>query len=64
MIKNFDELMQKVKLAPRGTAVIAAAQTESALDAAILAKREGVAESLLVGDKSGILQLLEKMLLI
>ncbi len=61
MIKNFDELMQKVKLAPRGTAVIAAAQTESALDAAILAKREGVAESLLVGDKSGILQLLEKM---
>jgi len=61
MINNFDELMQKVKLAPRGTAVIAAAQTESALDAAILAKREGVAESLLVGDKSGILQLLEKM---
>ncbi|MDD4099973.1 MAG: phosphate acyltransferase [Candidatus Cloacimonetes bacterium] len=61
MIKNFDELMQKVKLAPRGTAVIAAAQTESALDAAILAKREGVAESLLVGDKSGILQLLDKM---
>ena len=61
MIKNFDELMQEVKLAPRGTAVIAAAQTESALDAAILAKREGVAESLLVGDKSGILQLLEKM---
>ena len=61
MIKNFDELMQKVKLAPRGTAVIAAAQTESALDAAILAKRESITKNLLISDKSGILQLLEKM---
>lgn len=61
MIKNFDELLDRVKQARRGTVVIAAAHTESVLDAAILAKREDLAESLLVGDKAGILQLLEKM---
>lgn len=61
MIKNFDELLQQVKQAPRGTVVIAAAHTASVLDAAILAKREALAESLLVGDKAAILELLNKM---
>ncbi|MCB5252227.1 MAG: bifunctional enoyl-CoA hydratase/phosphate acetyltransferase [Candidatus Cloacimonadaceae bacterium] len=61
MIKNFDELIMRVKEARRGTAVIAAAQTESVLDAAILAKKEGLAESILVGDAKAIQELLQKM---
>jgi len=61
MIKNFDELLNQVKQARRGTVVIAAAHTESVLDAAILAKQEGLAESLLVGDKSAIIKLLEQL---
>lgn len=61
MIKNFDELLTKLKAARRGTAVIAAAQTPSVLDAAILAKDQGLAESILVGDKAAILELLNEM---
>ncbi|MDD3524661.1 MAG: phosphate acyltransferase, partial [Candidatus Cloacimonetes bacterium] len=61
MIKDFNELIQKVKEAKRGTVVIAAAQTESVLDAAILAKQENLAESILVGDASAIRELLQKM---
>lgn len=61
MIKNFDELLTKLKAAKRGTAVIAAAQTPSVLDAAILAKDQTLAESILVGDKKEILELLDKM---
>ena len=60
MIKNFDELIMRVKEARRGTAVIAAAQTESVLDAAILAKKEGLAESILVGDAKAIQELFTK----
>ena len=61
MIKNFDELIARVKEGKRGTAIIAAAQTESVLDAAILAKKEGLAESILVGDAKAIQELLNKM---
>ncbi len=61
MFKNFDEMITRVKNTRRGTVVIAAAQTESVLDAAILAKREGLAESILVGDKQGIRDLLQKL---
>lgn len=61
MIKDFNELLQKVKNAKRGTVVIAAAQTESVLDAAILAKNESLAESILVGDAIVIRELLQKM---
>jgi phosphate butyryltransferase len=61
MIKNFDELILRVKQARRGSVVIAAAQTESVLDAAILAKKEGLADSILVGDAQKIKDLLHKM---
>jgi phosphate butyryltransferase len=61
MIKDFNELIQKVKAAKRGTVVIAAAHTESVLDAAILAKRESLAECILVGDAPAIKELLQKM---
>jgi phosphate butyryltransferase len=61
MIKNFDELILRVKQARRGSVVIAAAQTESVLDAAILAKKEGLADNILVGDAQKIKDLLHKM---
>ncbi|MCB5270279.1 MAG: bifunctional enoyl-CoA hydratase/phosphate acetyltransferase [Candidatus Cloacimonetes bacterium] len=61
MIKNFDEMILRVKEAKRGTVVIAAAQTESVLDAAILAKKEGLADSILVGDAKAIQDLLDKL---
>ncbi len=59
MFKNFDEMINHVKHNRKGTVVIAAAQTDSVLDAAILAKRENLAESILVGDKAAILTLLQ-----
>jgi phosphate butyryltransferase len=59
MFKNFDEMISHVKQNRKGTVVIAAAQTESVLDAAILAKRENLAESILVGDKTAILSILQ-----
>ncbi|MDD3234783.1 MAG: bifunctional enoyl-CoA hydratase/phosphate acetyltransferase [Candidatus Cloacimonetes bacterium] len=61
MYKDFDEMMGKVKQGRKGTVIIAAAQTESVLDAAILAKRENLADSILVGDKSAILSLLHDL---
>lgn len=61
MYKNFDELVTQVKQKRKGTVIIAAAQTESVLDAAILAKRDNLAESILVGDKPAILALLQQL---
>ena len=61
MFKNFDEMISHVQQRRKGTVVIAAAQTESVLDAAILAKRENLAESILVGDKRTILNLLQSL---
>jgi phosphate butyryltransferase len=61
MYKNFDDMVADVKAQRRGTVIIAAAQTESVLDAAVLAKREGLAECLLVGDKPQIQALLQQM---
>lgn len=61
MFKDFNEMVQAVKTRKRGTVIVAAAQTESVLDAAILAKQENLADSLLVGDKPAILALLEKL---
>lgn len=61
MIRNFDELIAKVKQSRKGTVVIAAAQTESVLDAAILAKQENLADCILVGDEPAIRKLLSDM---
>ncbi len=61
MFKNFDEMIAQVKQSRKGTVVIAAAQTETVLDAAVLAKRENLAESILVGDKTAILNLLQSL---
>ena len=58
MIRDFNEMLDKVKERPNRTVVIAAAHTDSALEAAVEAKRENIAESLLIGDKSYILECL------
>jgi len=60
MIKNFDELMEKVKSHPvKRKVVIAAAQTETAIEAAVEAKQEQIADSLLIGDKATIQNILQ-----
>ncbi len=61
MFKNFDEMLQHVKTNCQGTAIIAGAQTESAMEAAILAKKQGLCDSILVGDGAVIRDLLQKM---
>ncbi|MBT5421295.1 MAG: phosphate acetyltransferase, partial [Candidatus Cloacimonetes bacterium] len=60
MIKNFEQLITKVKQMKNKTVVIAAAHTSSAIDAAIMAKKENIADSLLVGDKQYIDKYLHK----
>ena len=51
MIKNFEQLLAKVKEMKNKTVVIAAAHASSAIDTAIMAKKENIANSLLIGDK-------------
>ena len=52
MIKNFDEMLNKVRSnAVKKKVIVASAQTETAIEAAVLAKQENLADSLLVGDK-------------
>ena len=51
MIKNFEQLMTKVKEMKNKTVVIAASHTSSAIDAAVLAKKENIADCLLISDK-------------
>ncbi|MDO9578906.1 MAG: phosphate acyltransferase [Candidatus Cloacimonadales bacterium] len=60
MIKNFDALLQKVKKHQNKTVAIAAAHAYSALEAAVEAYRENIADSLLIGDKAYILDLLKQ----
>ena len=50
MINNFDQLLTKVKEIENKIIVIAAAHTESVLDAAIMAKNKNIADSILVGN--------------
>lgn len=61
MFRNFDEMKDYVKQGRRGRVVIAAAQTDSVLDAAILAAQEDLADCILVGDAGAIRKLLETM---
>lgn len=61
MIRNLDELVQAVKQGPRRTAVVAAAQTETAVEAAVMAKREGMADCILTGDKAVIESYVQKL---
>ena len=61
MFKNFAEMLNYVKQNRKGTALIAGAQIESALEAAVLAKKECLCESILIGDKREILRLLQQI---
>lgn len=60
-MQNFNEMLEIVRKKERKKAIIAAAQTESVLDAAILAYREGIADSILVGNASAIKKILTEM---
>ena len=55
MIKNFDEILESLRSnSKKKTVIIAAAQGESAIEAAVMAKQNDLADSLLVGDKAEI----------
>jgi phosphate butyryltransferase len=60
MLKNFDELIDILKTKDNKTVIIAAAHFPTAIEAAVLAKKENIAESLLVGNRDFIIQFLEK----
>jgi len=55
MIKNFDELIDKVKELPPKRVVIPAAHTMAAVYCATLAKEEGIGDFLLIGDREKII---------
>ena len=58
---NFDEMIMKVKGASsKARLVVAAAGDEHTLDAVVEARREGIIEPVLVGDKAVILEILSK----
>lgn len=59
-IRTFFDLMSEVKKEPKKTIAIAAAHTGAVLDAAINAWKEGIASSLLIGNKKYILAYLRK----
>jgi len=60
MIKSFDELLTNIKHQKNPkTVIIAAAQSESVLEAAVMAKKEEIANCFLVGDKKTIQKILE-----
>jgi phosphate butyryltransferase len=60
-MRDFNEMLDIVRTKERKKAIIAAAQTESVLDAAILAYREGIADSILVGNATLIKEMLMNM---
>ncbi len=60
--KNFEELIEKVKKRPeRKRMAVAAANDEHTLEAVFRARKEGIAEPVLVGDKAQIEAILKKM---
>lgn len=59
---NFDELIAKVKDEPiRKRMAVAVAGDEHTLDAVMHARKEGIIEPILVGDKEVILEIIDKM---
>lgn len=59
MLKSFDELTQKVKNMENKNVVIAAAHTDTALEAALMVKRERLANCILVGEGAYISEYLD-----
>ncbi len=60
MVRNFDELLEKLKMQENKTVVVAAAHGASAIEAAVLAKKEQFADSLLIGDENYIRKFLQE----
>lgn len=60
MITNFDAMLAKAKTVKGKTVVVAAAQSGTALEAAVMAKQEGLADSILTGDEKLIRQYLHE----
>ena len=60
MIRNFDEMLDRVKNSPLKTIVIAAAHAASAMDAAIMAYDLKLAKCILVGEKNIIKKYLQE----
>jgi len=56
MIKNFDELLDKVRELPPKRVAIPAAHSKSAIFCATLAKQEGIGDFLLIGMKNKIIE--------
>ncbi len=54
MNKSFDEIVSKVKECGKKTVAVAAAQDEAVLEAVKEAKKQGIADAVLVGDESKI----------
>ncbi len=54
MFKNFDEMLEEIKKCDKKTVAIAAAHTPTAMEAAVMAKAENIANSIFVGDKATI----------
>lgn len=54
MIKNFDEVLKKVKSLETKTVAVAVAQDEPVLKAIMEAKKQGIANAILVGDEEKI----------
>ena len=50
MAKNFDEILAQVKACSKKKVSVAVAQDENVLEAVKVAKEEGIADSILVGD--------------
>lgn len=54
MVKNFDEVLKKVKSLETKTVAVAVAQDEPVLQAIVEAKNQGIANAILVGDEEKI----------
>lgn len=61
MIKSFEQVLSKVKSQPMKTVAVAVAQDEPVLEAVRDAKINGIAEAILVGDKSEIEKIAESL---
>jgi phosphate butyryltransferase len=61
MIKTFDEVLNAVKAQTMKTVVVAVAQDEPVLEAIRDAKKQGIANAILVGDKEEIISIASKI---
>lgn len=61
MSKNFDELLSKLQSVSRKKVAVAVAQDEPVLEAIKVAKEQGIADAILVGDKKKIEEIAKKL---